>query len=126
MSTPLLHKAYDASAFRTKAVHLMQRLSDHLSTCSADEKGRVIRYVQPDKEFEHWEKRLSEGPHLTEFLDEVIQRSIHIHNPGYIGHQVAPAAPASALATFVSDLTSWLGGRTTWLKRESFPIGCRP
>jgi L-2,4-diaminobutyrate decarboxylase len=104
MSTPLLHKAYDASAFHAKAVHLMQRLSDHLSACSDDENGQVIRYVQPDKEYEHWENRLAEGPDLAEFLDEVIKRSIHIHNPGYIGHQVAPAAPASALATFVSDL----------------------
>ncbi|KAA3614570.1 MAG: aminotransferase class V-fold PLP-dependent enzyme [Planctomycetota bacterium] len=34
---------------------------------------------------------------LSEFVEQVLERSIRLHHPGYFGHQVGPPLPAAAL-----------------------------
>jgi L-2,4-diaminobutyrate decarboxylase len=41
---------------------------------------------------------------LSASLAQIIQQSIHLHHPGYMGHQVPPALPLAALADLISSL----------------------
>ncbi len=102
MSTPLLHKAYDSTLFKEEGEQLVTLLSKYLSETTSMESDKVIHWSDPDQEYRFWknfsEKRLS----TVQLFQTVIERSIHTHHPNYIGHQVAPSVPLSALATFLS------------------------
>ena len=104
MSTPLLHKAYDHEEFHRNGQVLLDRLRDHLANVRDEDNRKVIDYIDPESEYQYWKENFPKFEQLTDFLDQVLKRSIHIHHPGYIGHQVAPAVPASALGTWMSDL----------------------
>lgn len=102
MSTALLHTAYDGLLFKEHGDHLIQILSEHLLTTTLGATKKTIEWNEPSKEYEFWKKYLDEQPSTEAFFKTVLARSIHTHQPKYIGHQVAPTVPVSALATLLS------------------------
>lgn len=102
MSTPLLHKAYDSALFKKEGVALVDLLTDHLEKTTSATSRQVISWTEPEDEYTFWKGFFKKNPTTSQFFDTVLARSIHTHHPKYIGHQVAPTVPVSALATLLS------------------------
>lgn len=102
MSTPLLHKAYDSTLFKSEGEQLVSLLADYLHTTTTGGSDKVLRWTEPEDEYTFWQQYLSTSHSTSDFFKEVLERSIHTHHPKYIGHQVAPTVPVSALATLLS------------------------
>lgn len=102
MSTPTLHKAYDSNLFAQDGQALIILLENALEDSIQERRKKVTTWVDPEEEYSFWSS-FEQNNHTTQDLfDAVLSRSIHTHHPKYIGHQVAPTVPVSALATMVS------------------------
>ena len=100
----VLSKAYDVEAFRQLGHELIDHLSDHLNAIQTKENPITIPYSDPEDELTFWLKDMEKGGEPIDFLDTILKRSIRVHHPGYIGHQVAVPAFISSLAGLVSDV----------------------
>lgn len=102
MKNALLDQIYDPEQFRAQGHQLIDTLAAHLIDAQKGA-GKTIAYQDPEKEKTFWEQY----PKDTEFHDlvkDIMQRSIHVHHPKYMGHQVAPANPTNALTALISGL----------------------
>ncbi len=102
MSTPLLHKAYDSRLFSEQGSDLVQQISNYLAKNISGDAPRMNAWVDPQEEYAFWKSYTKENHPTPSFFETVLKRSIHTHHPQYIGHQVAPTVPVSALATLLS------------------------
>lgn len=102
MSTPTLHKAYDSALFAQEGESLVALLATALSESINKQRDTVTNWVLPEEEYRFWTSFKKEEHSTLEFFKTVLSRSIHTHHPKYIGHQVAPTVPVSALATLLS------------------------
>jgi L-2,4-diaminobutyrate decarboxylase len=99
-----LEKAFDPERFRSEGHRVVDLLADMLRSEAAGE-GAVLPWASPEDELAHWEGRMAEPPQPpSDFIAEVIARSIKLHHPRYMGHQVCAPAPDSALAGLASEL----------------------
>jgi L-2,4-diaminobutyrate decarboxylase len=99
-----LPSAFDPEAFRAQGHRLVDILADRLAKSRRGE-GDVCSTVPPEDERRHWEQFMNGEPRsVADFLSEFAGRSIHIHHPRYMGHQVCPPAPSAALAGLASEL----------------------
>ena len=99
-----LDEAFDPERFRAEGHQVVDLLADMLRSEAAGE-GAVLPWASPEDEMAYWEGRMAGPPQRpSEFIAEVIARSIKLHHPRYMGHQVCAPAPASALAGFASEL----------------------
>jgi L-2,4-diaminobutyrate decarboxylase len=102
----ILQSAFDPEAFRRQAHALVDQLADHLARAQSGEGERVIAYRDPDAQLAYWqadfEKPPAEDP--LPLLEEVLQGSVHLHHPRYMGHQVAPPLPLTALTGLLTGL----------------------
>ncbi|MEM6396186.1 MAG: pyridoxal-dependent decarboxylase [Bacteroidota bacterium] len=101
--SPRLTKAFSADSYNTKAASLQAKLHAYLSDTSA---GVANPTVSPDEEYAYWLKRLKEegGKGTPAPLDEVLDRTVHILHPHYMGHQVSPGLPSLGLADQLSGM----------------------
>lgn len=82
----------------------MDALAERLATSLAG-KGDVCSTVAPAEELAHWRARMDAEPQdVADFLAEFAARSIQIHHPHFMGHQVSAPAPAAALAGLAAEL----------------------
>ncbi|QJW90970.1 pyridoxal-dependent decarboxylase [Spirosoma taeanense] len=104
MNTPLT-AAYSPAAFRQQAHALVDLLADHLERAQSGT-NPVLDYTEPDEQLAYWqtdfEKPVNADP--LPLLTDMIQRSIHLHNPRFMGHQVAPPLPLTALTGLLTGL----------------------
>lgn len=101
MSSKLLKEAYSPEDFRKRGHRLIDDLADHLDTTLNGQSSKVIAWREPLDEREFWIDFLKNGSEES-FFKEVIARSIHIHHPKYMGHQISPPAPITALTSLLS------------------------
>lgn len=101
----LLHQAYSPEAFRQFGHQLIDLLADHLAATQARQTP-VIPWQEPDDSLAYWQHDTTLPPldDPTEFFADVVKRSTKLHNPRYMGHQVAVPAPVTALAGMVLSL----------------------
>ena len=99
-----LSSAYDPEHFRAQGHRLIDDLANRL-TASLAGQGNVGSTVTPNEEFEHWAARMNQpSEEVGDFLAEFAARSIQLHHPHYMGHQVCAPAPAAALAGLAAEL----------------------
>ncbi len=99
-----LTNAFDPESFRAQGHRLVDALAERLAA-SLGGKGDVCSTVAPADELAHWEARMNAEPQpVADFLAEFAARSIQIHHPHYMGHQVCAPAPAAALAGLAAEL----------------------
>ncbi|MCW5517042.1 pyridoxal phosphate-dependent decarboxylase family protein [Muriicola sp. Z0-33] len=109
MSTKLLKAAYSPEDFRLRGHQLIDKLADHLNASLNGRSPKVINWSSPDDERNYWINFLENGEETTLF-DEIIQKSIHIHHPKYLGHQISPAVPITALTSILgAQLNNGMG-----------------
>ncbi len=98
--------AYHAGHYQELAEQLAAMLSQHMRDSRAEEGSAVLPPYAPEELLralpdEFPEFGYGEAPAMT-MLQDVIDHSIHLHHPRYIGHQVTAPLPIAALADHVA------------------------
>jgi L-2,4-diaminobutyrate decarboxylase len=103
--TDRLRQAYDPERFREQGHQLIDSLADYLANMQHDPRIAVLPGQSPDDRLENWQADYEQSPdeQVNRFWEVVVQQSMHLHHPHYVGHQVAPPAPVAALAGLVSN-----------------------
>ena len=101
----LLQKAFSPDLFRQQAHSLVDVLADYLEQTQNGSMETVIPYKDPEESLEFWQEDYQKGQgDLQEFFSKTIQYSNHLHHPRYMGHQVTPPVPVTAIAGMLSSL----------------------
>ncbi len=103
MNNKLLEKAFDPESFRSKGHQLVDQLADLLGD-SLNGKGKVTLAQSPDPLYEQWNNQTNQRISTKDYFQKVIDQSINLHHPHYIGHQVSVPLPLGALATTLTSL----------------------
>ena len=94
---------FDEEHFRTQGHQLVDILADYLKKAKAG-KIDTINYNDPDQLLSEWTAKLNTTSSFSQLVHQVLDDSIHLHNPKYIGHQVAVPAPMSSLVDMLVSL----------------------
>ncbi len=104
MQSPL-QKAFSSDLFRQQAHGLVDQLADYLEQAQNGSLETVIPYKDPEESLALWQEDSEQGQgDIAEFFSKTIQYSNHLHHPRYMGHQVTPPVPVSALAGMLSSM----------------------
>ena len=100
----LFRNAYDPETFRQQGHQLVDSLANYLASMQNDPRLAVLPWQPPQDRLESWDADAQKAPdpEVNTFWDVVIQQSMHLHHPHYVGHQVAPPVPVAALSGLVS------------------------
>ena len=97
--------AYSPETFRQQAHALVDLLADHLDRAETGT-DPVLPYTEPDEQLAYWQadfqKPLNADP--LPLLTDIVQRSIHLHHPQFMGHQVAVPLPLAALTGLLTGM----------------------
>ena len=99
--TPLLEQAYSPTDFRQRGHALIDQLADYLEGV---QRMPANPYSDPDESLACYRQLLERGASPGEVIAETLQRSVHLHHPDYMGHQVVPPAPLAALSDVAASL----------------------
>ena len=103
MTKSSIPTVYDSENFRKLGHQLIDTLANHLHQSVHGLSDKVLNWNLPDAEHEFWKDFLIHGE-KNELFSEIIQHSTHVHHPKYMGHQVGPTAPVTALSGTVNAL----------------------
>ncbi len=95
----LIKQVYQPDDFRQLGHQLVDVLADHLQSAMGGDAQKVLDYQSPEDVFAAW--MTDEDTEPLTILKHILTQSIHLHHPGYMGHQVAPPAPLATLAGFM-------------------------
>jgi L-2,4-diaminobutyrate decarboxylase len=97
---------FDPEKFRKEGHSLVDQLSDYLDDALSGKEMPVLPWNDPDKlvEYFSFDSAGGEDESLDSFIKRIIEQSIHIHHPHYIGHQVTSPLPSTALVQFCTTL----------------------
>ncbi len=98
----LLEQAYDPGQFREMAHDLVDQLADHLLACRQDEALPVMNWRTPDDNLKNWKNPTACD--LNHFWQNIIDDSIHIHSPKYMGHQVSSPIPMAGMGDLMNGI----------------------
>ncbi len=101
-----IKKAYEPHHFREQGHQLIDLLADYLQTVQDNPDSlEAIHWKEPEEMLKNWsldEEEPRENNWLN-FYKKVLDTSVHVHHPKYMGHQISPTAPVAALAGFLGD-----------------------
>ncbi|MBN1253470.1 MAG: aminotransferase class I/II-fold pyridoxal phosphate-dependent enzyme [Bacteroidales bacterium] len=102
----LLEKAYNTEDFRKMGHEIVDLLADYLNSAYNDENQKVLPWQNPENMLQKWESNFQkkEDFNIKNLFTDFLEDSIHIHNPKYMGHQVCPPLPISAIAELFGSL----------------------
>lgn len=109
MDSPLpsspLGKAYDPEAFREIGHRMIDRVADYLVRAQAREVP-VLQMPAPEVMIASWPSAFpGQGDgQIVERLQQFVEQANHLHNPGFVGHQVSAPLPAAILCDMVGSL----------------------
>ncbi len=100
-----LQQAFSPDNFRQNAHNLVDLLADYLESAQNQTITSVIPYQEPDETLAFWQADYEQGVgDVTDFFKKTIEQSTHLHHPRYMGHQVTPPLPITAVASMLSAL----------------------
>jgi L-2,4-diaminobutyrate decarboxylase len=94
-------EVYDAEAFRKSGHQLVDFLADQLTAMKSGLNEKTLPWADQNEvldEVDGWAS-LESG----ELFEQVFQRCIRLHDPRYMGHQLMPPAPVTALAGMFTE-----------------------
>lgn len=111
-----IQAAYDPELLRRAGSGLAERLAEHLAAIQSGA-GPVIPWHQPPENVQQACDVLAAFPgadarretlaqRFAELVTLMLQRGINLHNPRYIGHQVAASVPIAGLFDAVGSVTN--------------------
>ena len=89
--------------FRRDGHALVDLLADYLGAMARRE-GAVLPPSEPDELVKRFGDALAQTTDVTSLAREVLATSNHMHHPRYVGHQVSPPLPATALLAMLGAL----------------------
>ncbi|MFP4502048.1 MAG: pyridoxal phosphate-dependent decarboxylase family protein [Candidatus Hydrogenedentota bacterium] len=92
---------YDPEHFRALGHHVIDTLADALAQAAAGN-GPVLPQRDPEAMCAAWPAPDGNSA-FPALLDKLLGDSIHLHDPGYIGHQVSAPLPLATLCDLVSS-----------------------
>lgn len=97
---------FDPEFFRKNGHTLVDTLADYLKDALSGKEMPVLPWNDPDKlaRLFSFDSGGGEKEPFDSFIRRIINHSIHIHHPHYIGHQVTSPLPAAVLAQFCTTL----------------------
>jgi L-2,4-diaminobutyrate decarboxylase len=97
---------FNPENFRKEGHILVDTLSDYLEKALTGKEMPVLPWNDPDRltEYFSFDSAGGEKEPLDSFIKRIIDNSIHIHHPHYIGHQVTSPLPVTALVQFCTTL----------------------
>ncbi len=100
-----LQQAFSPDSFRKNAHNLVDLLANYLESAQNQTFTDVIPYCEPDESLAFWQADYEQGAaNISTFFKNVIEKSTHLHHPRYMGHQVTPPLPITAIASMLSGL----------------------
>jgi L-2,4-diaminobutyrate decarboxylase len=98
--------AYDPERFRADGHRLIDQLGAYLARAERRDDAPVLPWVDPAANLARWPATFPAGggADLNAVLGRIVDESIRLHHPRYLGHQVPPPLPAAALADLVAAL----------------------
>ena len=103
MSESLLEKLYSPGHFQEFGETVLNQIVHHLEVTISKNNKKTIQWNEPSQELKFWEEFFKNG-RKEDLFAEVLKRTTHIHNPKYLGHQVAATAPITLLTGMLSAL----------------------
>jgi len=103
MSKSILESVYSPQSFQEIGHRLIDDLTKHLDDKINEKSNKAIHWNEPEDELKFWKEFLISGKKHSLF-QEITKRTTYVHHPHYIGHQVSPAAPITALTGMISSL----------------------
>jgi L-2,4-diaminobutyrate decarboxylase len=103
---PVSLNPFDSELFRTEGHKVIDMLADYLASVTNRPDTPVLPWKDPDELTEVYSevfKRGADEP-FTDFLQDAVTRSNHLHHPRYMGHQVTSPLPPVALAQLCTTL----------------------
>lgn len=102
-----LERLYDPEEFRRHGHAAIDLLADYLARCRRRELP-VLPWQEPEAAVDFWseEGKPACPEEVLPFFGQYLDRSLHLHHPGYAGHQVSPAAPLAALGSLVAAVAN--------------------
>lgn len=97
---------FDPADFRNEGHKVVDLLADYLQKALTGSPMAVLPLNDPEKLSEQFafDQTGDDKEPFDEYLKRIIDNSIHIHHPHYIGHQVTSPLPFSALVQFCTTL----------------------
>lgn len=97
---------FSPDEFRKEGHKLVDILSDYLESALSRSQFPVLPWNDPENlaEYFSFESEGGENESLDSLFKRIIDKSIHIHHPRYIGHQVTSPLPFTILAQFCTTL----------------------
>jgi len=99
--TDLLHRAYQPAEFRREGHVLVDQLADYLEQAPTLKANPV---ADPEELLAVFRPLLDQGTSPTVLHDLMLKHSLHLHAPAYMGHQVNPPAPLTALSDLLNGI----------------------
>ena len=103
MHQELLKRVYNPIDFHQRGHQLIDNLTLHLEDKLGERSDKAIHWVTPEDELNFWKEFLKNGDEKNLF-QEITKRTIYVHHPHYIGHQVCAPAPITGLTGMISAL----------------------
>ena len=98
----ILQKAYSALELKEQGSILIELLSNHLKN-SKHLASQTLNWNTPENQLDFWQNQSEQSNEVKDILQTILNTSINLHNPKYMGHQVAPTLPLAALAGLMSS-----------------------
>ncbi len=96
-----MQKAYSPEDFKRSGYSLVNMLAEHLEACLSENKSQVINWKPPEKEYSFWKSFLDSGSN-DKLFSTILDHTINLHHPRYMGHQISPVAPLTSLTGLLS------------------------
>src|ERR1700760_179275 len=104
----LLKKAYDAGDFRGAGHRVIELLATQLEQSHDAEGFHAINHKSPENQLKYWkddfDKPFIKSPDTL--FQNIIDNSVNLHSPGYLGHQVSVPLPLTVLTSALISYTN--------------------
>lgn len=102
----MLDQAFDAEGFRKAAHEMVDQLADHLGRAQRGELPRAMPYIDPESAYDYWSADLQQqsGGSPKDLVAAVLDRSVQLHHPRYMGHQISPPLPMASLGGLMDNM----------------------
>ncbi|MDA0658467.1 MAG: pyridoxal-dependent decarboxylase [Planctomycetota bacterium] len=100
---PILEQASSPQEFRRLGHELIEQLAQYLTEAQSGNSRPTLPWKSPEDCLEFWSQFNAKGS-FHELIRQTLANSVALHDPRYVGHQINPPLPVSALASLVVDL----------------------
>ncbi|MCP4774815.1 MAG: pyridoxal-dependent decarboxylase, partial [Planctomycetaceae bacterium] len=101
-------EVFSSQRFREQGAAVIELIANCMEDSISEKQNKVIEMTDPEsamREVQQWFDRctVDDSKDVSKLFADIYQRTIRLHHPGYLGHQISPPLPDAALAALFSD-----------------------